>query len=198
MRWTRTLWLAAVLASSNGCATKSGKPAEDHDAQAAKRQALEDPALRGKVEALLTGYEYVPTAEDWKKLGPGVLPVLEAVFRDAKALPTTRMRAVSSMAFVEDPLAVTTLKTIAAETQTEARYRAKAVLALGQLGGAEAITSLSPVLESPDTTMREAAARALGQAGGPEARRILEGRLEQEEQAEVREAIQQSLTRLEP
>src|SRR5262249_49023418 len=55
-----------------------------------------DPGLQSRVEGLLGAYRAITVAE-WKAVGPEAAPVLEAVARDAGALPTRRARALAAL-----------------------------------------------------------------------------------------------------
>lgn len=192
-RLIRPLCIAALVSWGSGCQSQATKqPAEPAPTAPAKGD------LRSQVEALLSGYERVPTAEDWKRLGPEALEVLEAIFQDPKALPSTRTRAVASMALVDNPAAVQRLVAISADSSVDEQYRSTAALALGRRGGPGAFEAVQPLLDDPSARVRDAAARALGSLGTPKARQVLELRLEKEEDPVVREAIQRSLTKLEP
>jgi len=60
------------------------------------------------------------------------------------------------------------------------------------------VADLEPLLQDPRESLRLGAARGLGQAGGDDAKKALEDRLEQEETPVVREAIQRTLTLMQP
>ena len=62
----------------------------------------------------------------------------------------------------------------------------------------QAVARLGPLLASADASIRSAAARGLGRAGGPAARKLLEDRLEREEDPGVRERLQAALARAQP
>lgn len=153
--------------------------------------------LREKVEALLGG-ERAPSAEEWKKLGPEALWVLEQIYNDPAALPSRRTRAVASMALVDDPAAIAHLEAILFEPATEESYRAIAAQALAQRVGPAALEKLSPLLSSKTATTREAAVRAIGTLSTPEAKKKLEEHLEIEDDSAVREVAQQTLTKMQP
>lgn len=189
------LWLLFPLLCAQGCATQTSRPPAE---EAKPRPALSQEDLRQRVEALLSGYERIPTEEDFRPLGPGALVVLEQIFLDPARLPTQRTRAVASMALVESPQAEQKLKEILSDPKIDVQYRSTAVLALAHRSGAGALGELRPLLEDKDASLRHAAARALGRVGTLQARRSLEERLGKEPDPAVREAIQQSLTKTEP
>jgi len=61
-----------------------------------------DPELRARVAGLLGAYRAVTVAE-WRALGSEAGPVLEAVARDAAALPTRRTRALAALGAIQAP-----------------------------------------------------------------------------------------------
>lgn len=195
----RTGWVLASLASFTGCASQSSKtPAEEPKPSTESPAARTQAGLRDAVDALLSGYERVPTEEDWKRLGPDALGVLEQIYNDPAALPSRRTRAVASMAQVDNPEAVSRLKAIVGDSAADPQYRSTAALALAYRTGEKSLPEVQPLLDHQDPRLRDAAARALGRVGTEDARKFLEERLGKEEDPAVREAIQQSLTKMEP
>lgn len=150
--------------------------------------------LRPKVEALLSGYEFEPRKDDWERLGPGALDVLVAIANDEKALPSRRQRAIASMNHFDDASVSVKLASFADSTTLEPRLRATAAQVLLQRDGEKALPKVAPLLSSPDPLIRENAAKSIAKVGTPNARKTLESRLEKEQDAAVREAIQQGLS----
>ncbi len=187
--------LVLPLLALVSCATQTPKQSAE---EGSKQVPPSGEALQAQVDALLSGYERVPTDEEWKRLGPEALPALEKIYRDASALPSKRSRAVSGMAQVDNPRANEVLKEIVLDPKSEQHLRATAMLALGYRGGPEAIAALEPMLAHDEPALREGAARALAKVGTPQAKQPLEERLDRETDPVVREAIQQSLTKLTP
>ncbi|MBI3185838.1 MAG: HEAT repeat domain-containing protein [Myxococcales bacterium] len=189
------LWWAAALTLASGCVTQNSRPPEEARPPAPPPKPQD---MKVRVLALISGYERVPTEEEFKELGPGALAVLDELYADASQLPTTRTRAVASMALVDNPEAEKRLQDLVADPKVDVQYRSTAVAALAHRAGEKALSTLAPLLESEEPRMRDAAARALGRIGTAEARKTLEERLGKEQDAAVREAIQQSLTKMEP
>jgi hypothetical protein len=188
---------AVLLFSAQGCATQAPKQAEE--AKPAGSTPSDPAQMRKKVEDLLSGYERIPKQEDWHRLGPDALAALEAIYRDPDALVSRRTRAVASMGQVENPKAEETLRSIIQDPKADVQYRSTAVLALSyRLGPSAAVPQVEPLLESKEPAMRDAATKALGQLGTAEARKSLEDRLGKEEDPAIREAIQQTLTKMQP
>jgi len=96
-------------------------------------------------------------------------------------------------AAVVDPLRRT-----AADPRASDPDRCRAAFALAQQLGPAAVADLEPLLQDPRESLRIGAARGLGQAGGDDAKKALEDRLELEETPVVREAIQRTLTLMQP
>ncbi len=167
---------AALLLCATGCASQASKQAAEEARAPAPSPAKAPGELRPKVEALLSGYERIPTDEDWKRLGPEALGVLLQIYQDPAQLPSTRTRAVASLAQVDNPAAVDALKAIVADAAIEAQYRSTAVLALGARTGEKALPQLQPLLEDKSPQLRDAASRAIGKVGTQEARKSLEER----------------------
>jgi HEAT repeat protein len=157
------------------------------------------PGLRSEVASLLSRPEAFPPYEnDWKPLGPAAFGVLEELASDPKAPSPQRARAVTSMAAVDHPQASERLRVLALDARAQSTLRASAATALGLRVGTEAVSTLLPLLEDRDESVRAAVARALGRLGGAQVQQALEERLPLEEAPLVREAIQQGLTFVEP
>lgn len=96
------------------------------------------------------------------------------------------------------PAVVDPLRRTAADPRASDLDRCRAAFALAQALGPEAVADLEPLLQDPRESLRIGAARGLGQAGGDDAKKALEDRLELEETPVVREAIQRTLTLMQP
>lgn len=147
------------------------------------------------VEALLS--RDAPATE-WRKLGPEAVAVLERILEAPATRLERRIQALTALGRLEHPGVVDRLRAIIKDDGADPRYRAAALAALGHRGGPQAVAEIKPLLNARDARLRAAAARALGDLGGAEARSALEQRLASEEELSTREAIQQSLTKLQP
>jgi HEAT repeat protein len=190
----RPLVLLALTFYVTSCAPRPKSPAEESHPTRSPA-ALKQGDLRTQVDALLA--RSAPL-EEWRKLGPETLDVLEQVFNDPAAQPEQRTRALIAIGHLEQPAAMDRVKAIARDPNADVRYRATAVAALGHRGGQAVIPDLKQVLGGGEPALRQAAARALGNVGGEAARSPLEEHLSKEEDPAVREVIQQSLTKLQP
>jgi HEAT repeat protein len=106
--------------------------------------------------------------------------------------------AVPGMTGAELDALVAPLRRIAADPRASDEERCRAAFALAQQVGPGAVADLEPLLQDPRASLRLGAARGLGQAGGDDAKKALEDRLELEETPVVREAIQRTLTLMQP
>src|SRR6218665_1555370 len=158
-----------------------------------------------------------PREAEWAPLGPGALGDPLALAKDPQAPEAQRTRAIAALAVVAHaeaaqhlaellhtptlPPSLRPTPPLALQLPPPAlppSLRATAVLALQRRAGLAALPVLAPLLEDGDALVRSTTARALGRMGGGEARRVLEERLALEEHAEVRDALQQGLSDVEP
>jgi HEAT repeat protein len=96
----------------------------------------------------------------------------------------------------QDPEALKMIEEVAQDSAATPKLRAAAVLALAGLGGS--VATLTPYLNDPAPEVRAAAAIGVARAGGADSKAALEARLEKEEDATVRDALQRALTLLQP
>jgi HEAT repeat protein len=191
-----SLAIVQALHLSAACATTS-KPAVNQSQPVVQRSVEFDAAeLREHVQALLSEPSARP--EDWKRLGPGALAVLEQTVRNSKAPAPQRGRALEALALIDGEEAAAKLRAIAQDRKVGAQYRSGAVVAVAERDGRAAAQQLSPVLCDPNRQLREQAVRSLANLTGPEARAALEERLPREEDPALRELIQRSLARMQP
>lgn len=132
------------------------------------------------------------------KPGPESLGPLEQIATDQRAPTARRTRAVEAIACIEGVQTAAILAGWAKDPHADLTLRVAAAVALGRRGGSSAVADLTPLLADSHPQLRAAAARALGNIGGDSARESLEDRLAQEEDPPTREAIQQSLTAMQP
>lgn len=127
--------------------------------------AFADPPSRTQVRQLLSGFETVPGADAWARLGPQTLGVLVALYADTSERPYVRLRAVSVAAFYPSPAARTFLLGVARAPRQGDLFVREAVLALGRAFGPRAVDDLRPFLTSPMPVVREATVAALTRIG---------------------------------
>lgn len=163
--------------------------------------ALGAPAAAGaqaptaqQVRELLSGYEYVPSGEDLRALGPDTLRVLIELYAAPDAPPWVRLRAIAAVGHYPEPATRTFLLAVArAEGQSDLLVR-EAVLALGRAFGEHAIADVRPFLSHREPVVREAAGMALGRIATPRAVDLLRARIVAERDPGVRRALDRSLT----
>jgi len=160
--------------------------------------SLTGPQAEAAVEALL-GKNAGPEA--WRKLGPAAVGPLGKIARgaEARSAPRRREDAIRSLGAMDGiPEAALPLRAIVADPNAIVPDRTRAAFALAQQQGPAAVADLEPLLQEPSELLRLGAARGLAQAGGDDAKKALEDRLELEETPVVREAIQRTLTLMQP
>jgi hypothetical protein len=133
---------------------------------------------KSKLEAWFMGYEFVPTSDHYKALGPALSPALAIIAFDEAAHPLTRARAVSSMVHAPNDYTKNALVRLLEDEKTPSLLQRKAVLVLADLWGAEHLALVVNVFTDAraDLGLREACARALrgmGPVAYPERDRLL-------------------------
>ena len=131
-----------------------------------------DTELRSRVEGLLGSYRTV-TAAEWRAVGPEAAPVLEAVARDPRALPTRRARALAALGVVRPDAAAPLIRELASEATVAAILRSAAVDAAPGVLGAEATDILVPLLRDRTPLVRLHSAQALVSTGPSGCRAVL-------------------------
>lgn len=197
LRLTRSCVLAALLLTGSHFGGEASAAFLSPSAPSAPRS---QGTLHEEILRLLDTAEAFPREADWAPLGPEALTELTGLVRDPKASEPQRARAVAAMAVVAHPEATVRLQEILRPSPSSAppSVRAAAALALARRTGLESVPSLTPLLADRSEAVRASVAQMLGRVGGAEARKVLEERLQLEEDREVREAIQRGLSYIEP
>ena len=136
------------------------------------RAAPADAGARARVDGLLGSYRPVTVAE-WRALGPAAAPELEAVARDAAALPTRRARALAALGVVRREAAAPLVRQLASDRSVPPLLRSAAVDVAPGVLGAETVVFLTPFLRDPDVVVRQRAAEALAASGSAGCRAVL-------------------------
>ncbi len=189
----KTFVIALCVLSS---AALAANPKPTGTPQPAKPAPVAPEGLSASVHALLSGYEYVPSKSDWDRLGPAAFDELAKIWKDSAQKPTTRSRAVSSLALVTSPGAEPLLKSILQDVSIDAKYRSVAAMALSVRLGDQSVPVLKPLLDDKEPRLRESAARALAQTHAAVVPELLKTRLAKEQNATVRDALETSLSRV--
>jgi len=195
LRLTRSCVLAALLLTGSHFGGEASAAFLSPSSPSAPRS---QGTLHAEILRLLDSAEAFPREADWAPLGPEALTELTGLIRDPKASEPQRARAVAAMAVVAHPEATVRLQEILRPSSAPPSVRAAAALALARRTGLEAVPSLTPLLADRSEAVRASVAQMLGRVGGAEARKVLEERLQLEEDREVREAIQRGLSYIEP
>lgn len=160
--------------------------------QATTKPAFAD-TLGQQIDALMGGYEYVPPASAWTRLGPEAASRLRVIAEDTHQLPSKRLRAVSALALFPTSETRAFLEQILANEQASSLMRRKAALSLAAGFGTSALPVVARHAASPDVRLRDDVARALGLIKTPEARAVLQSRLAVEK-THVRHTIARQLS----
>ncbi len=118
---------------------------------------------RQTIRRWFDGFEFVPRAEHFARLGPAAAPALIALAGDAAEHPVVRARALSAMVHLDDPASLSTLAALLESPDAPSLLRRKAALVLAEREGAGALERLTQaLLNAPDDVpLREACARGL-------------------------------------
>lgn len=159
------------------------------------------PARTGQeAQARVTALLDVPDAgpAEFAAVGPGAVPALQAVLLDTQESDARRLAAARALAGLPDGAGLGALGDAVSSPRLSPALRDAVAEELGSHDRDQAVARLGPLLGSPDPSIRAAAARGLGRAGGAAARKLLEDRLEREEDPVVREQLQAALARAQP
>jgi HEAT repeat protein len=151
---------------------------------------------RMRVGVLLDAPDAGPA--EFAAVGAEATAALAAVIADPAASTERRLGATRALAALADGAGQPALAQAVASPGLPEAVRDGAAEALGGSDRDGAVLRLSPLLAHADPAVRAAAARGLGRAGGPGARKVLEERLELEEDPAVRERLQAALARVQP
>lgn len=115
------------------------------------------------------------------------LTIDELIYRVHHADTAIALRAVKQIAedYPRRDRAVAALAALAADDSRFIGVRQQAVLSLGTMGGAEAVTALADAAANPNVALRRAAAIALGRAGGQQSENVLVHLIAEDDAEEV-------------
>ncbi len=150
---------------------------------------------RAEVEAILSGFEDVPTLAEIGALGPTAVPVLVAIHDDAQVIQPVRLRAVEAMGAFHTAEARTFLLRVMNDPHEGTIVVREAAEALAQSAGEGGVQPISRLLTSTDRTLREGAIVALGRIRAESARHQLELQLARETETDLRARITALLAR---
>lgn len=124
---------------------------------------------RQAIRRWFDGFEFVPRAEHFARLGPAAAPALMALADDPAEHPVVRARAISAMVHLDDAGSAAALARLLESPDAPSLLRRKAALVLAEREGAAAIDRLATALvnAADDLPLREACARGLRTIGAP-------------------------------
>lgn len=138
---------------------------------------------------MLSGVDTAPSDETWQRLGPNTLLTLIALYDDSSTPLFVRMRAVSAAAHYPIPATKTFLEAVARAPGQHDLIVRRAIVALGEAFGEEALASVRPFLAHPEPSVREGAVRTISAMETPAARAALQARARVETDPTVRSAL---------
>jgi HEAT repeats len=149
-----------------------------------------------RVMTLLTAPDTTATATDWKAIGPEAEEALRDIALDGKKLALHRGRALTALVHFKSVASRQALEAVAADAKTPWVARGKAANTLAKSYGADALSSIAPLLSHSHKRMREAAIKAVGLVRAPASKTLLNSRLAQEKNDYLKGLIKTTLTRL--
>ena len=152
--------------------------------------AAEDPS-KEQLLGLLSGYEETASPDALRALSGDVPATLRAIVADPSLTQTQRARALHALGWFPDDTNRALLVTHARGNNP--MFARKAIYALANGWGDQAIDELTVALANPDVQTRMAAANALGHLGTPSAKLALEARLAYETDPTVRTTIEKQM-----
>jgi len=144
----------------------------------------------------MSGYEYVPTRGDWRRLGPGAETVLAEIYNDAARPLVIRARAVSGLGYFNTEASFKLLQGLLNANQTERLFRRKAIAALGFGFGSRAVDVIAKEFQHEDRFVREAAVHALARIDDQRVVGLLERQLQTEQAEFLRATLTRTLAKL--
>ena len=150
-----------------------------------------DDATKQQVLGLLSGYEETASPDSLKAIDGNVPGTLRSIASDTTLSATQRARAIHALGWFPDD--ETRAFLVAHAHGNNPMFARKAIYALANGWGDQAIDELTVALANPDVQTRMAAANALGHVGTPSAKLALEARLAYETDPTVRTTIEKQM-----
>lgn len=137
----------------------------------ASAQAPTAAAAQATLTQWFNGYEFVPDAADFKRVGPHLEPALLSLIADAQQPLHIRARAISALVYSPSTKAGIALAIVAEAADAESLLRRKAVRVLGEVYQDQFVDLVVSVFGSAgaDLPLKEACARALAAMPGQRA-----------------------------
>jgi len=181
--------VALALIPLGGACCSSGR-ASPPDPQSAPAES----DVERRVRELLSGYEHVPTAEDWARAGTPeeVSAALVRIAGNAGGQTLTAARATSSLAHFPRPEVAAFLEQRLADPKAHVSLRGKAAIALAAGFGDDKAGVIAGLFASPDEALREDAIRAFRLLVSPAAERFLDARAKVEPSERLRTVMSEA------
>lgn len=137
--------------------------------------------LRRSIETLLSGYEKVPTGDDWARLGSRDAVAAELVqLADGAAASVMAARATASLGHFPTPVVWFFLERRVGDASVAAMLRGKAAIALARAFGDAAAPVVARLFAERDADLREDGLRAWRFMVSPSAERFISARAARE------------------
>jgi len=151
-----------------------------------------------RVRDLLSGYEYVPSPEDWARIGKpeDVSAALIRIAGKPEGQTLSAARATSSLAHFPRPEVATFLEGRIKDPKALATLRGKAAIALAVGFGDEKASVIAPLFANSDEALRDDAIRAFRRLSSPEAERFLDARAKLEPVEHLRSSMLNAQTQI--
>jgi hypothetical protein len=164
-----TRLLLCLLVLGPAWASAQVIPSRAPQAPAVSPPGVDAASAKRTLASWFRGYEFVPTAADYQRLGPRLGPALVGLAEDTGLALTARARAVSAMTYAHDAATLGHLTGLLDAPSQPSILRRKAALALGQRAAEAAVSPLVDAFAGAghDVFLREACARALRGIGPP-------------------------------
>jgi HEAT repeat protein len=149
-----------------------------------------------RVRALLSAYEQLPGAAQWRALGPDTLAVLISLHDDPREPTYVRLRALAAAGHFPVPRARAFLLRVARAPEQDELFVREALLALQRAFKDDAVEEVSEFLRHERPLVRRAAATGIGRMDRAIAEPRLRRHLDREHDRVVRRVVQRVLRRL--
>jgi len=155
-----------------------------------------DRQIVASAKTLLSGYEAVPSATDWARVGPAeqVAAALMALVQSERTIIAAR--ATSSLDHFARPEVRVFLEARLDDHNLPLTLRGKAAIALAGAFGDDAADAIAPLFAAREPELREDAIRAYRRMVGPAAERFLLGRAAREPDPRLADLMKQASGRI--
>lgn len=191
--------LAVALLPATVLAQEAGEVATDTTQSPTPKQAPPagetpiNPAVAERVEVMLGGIEFEPTATQWIALGADAPRALLLVVNDQELQVVQRSRAIVALVHFDHQPSAPALEALLADEKTPDILTRKAMWTLARIARAEAVETITPHLESPKLAVREEAVDSLAFIASKSAVDVLRARLQTEKSDYLKKKIRTAI-----